>query len=333
MKKQKWVRKGLAVFLVIAMIVRLVPDVGILPVSAAEAQEASQETTGDSSAPAAAETTGQETQRDWRENVLIGNNNAGNRSPFSDKNYTVGISDVCDGKPDTEVLMLKDPSDNANLRYFEIWFTEGLKDGVTEYPDYIPISESKVIPTTIAGFSVTTSSKTTEHGEKSLPQGGVRTEIKLNDQLLEEQPSWDKADWPYANGLTTSYLFDEPITCNSILLFFDDPTANDIYVGDIDLLMPCSVNHHEDDGQGHKEGFTFQGEYPADCQHGGYKIEKCNECGYARRYDIVPAGGGTWWMRRQESVPAATMSLRNRSALMAYIRLKMRGSLTILRRW
>ena len=32
MKKQKWVRKGLAVFLVIAMIVGLVPDVGILPV-------------------------------------------------------------------------------------------------------------------------------------------------------------------------------------------------------------------------------------------------------------------------------------------------------------
>lgn len=174
MKKQKWVRKGLAVFLVIAMIVGLVPDVGILPVSAAEAQEASQETTGDSSDPAAAETTGQETQRDWRENVLIGNNDAGT-GPEAIKdqvNYTVGKSAVCDGDPDTEVLMLRKSQDNANRRYFEIWFTEGLEDGVTEYPDYIPISESKVIPTTIAGFSVTTSSKTTEHGEKSLPQGG-----------------------------------------------------------------------------------------------------------------------------------------------------------------
>ena len=310
--------------LTIAMVLGMCPDTGSIRSYATSAQEdtaelSADETAGSATVPLAegttdvdtaplaegttgsqtggetgesSDATGQETQRDWRKNVLIGNNDAGDRSPFTDKGYTVGESDVCDRNPNTEVKLRRNPRDNANLRFFTIWFTEGLKDEGKQYSDYpyMPIADSKVISTTIAGFSVTTSSHTTEHGEKSLPQGRVRTESRLNDALLEKH-SWDKADWPYADGLTTSYLFDDPETCNCIQLFFDDPTANDIYVGDIDLLMPCSVDHHKDDGQGHKEGFTFQGAYPADCQHGGYKIETCDECGYARRYDKVSAGG------------------------------------------
>ena len=141
--------------------------------------------TGDSSAPAANATTGQETQRDWREHVLIGNHNAGHElSPFPDiVNYTWGISDVCDRNPDTEVLMLRDPNDNANLRYFEIWFTEGLRDESKGYSHYLTPSESKLITTSIAGFSVTTSSKTTEHGKNSLPQGGWWLTVKTCKRL------------------------------------------------------------------------------------------------------------------------------------------------------
>lgn len=206
MKKQKWIRKGMAMLLTITMVLGMCPGTGSIRSYATSAQEdtvelPADETAGSATMPLAegttdvdtaplaegttgsqtggetgesSDTTGQEKQRDWREHVLIGNNDAGyGPEAIKDRvNYTVGVSAVCDRNPETEVLMLRKSQDAANRRYFEIWFTEGLKDGVTEYPDYIPISESKVISTTIAGFSVTTSSHTTEHGEKSLPHGG-----------------------------------------------------------------------------------------------------------------------------------------------------------------